>query len=131
MDFRSSISKSNENAKSGSALWTDTYPNLELRNAVFLVNLGENASIAQINFSLQKKDLPKNLLLDLTKAERDLIKLISLNKTTKEIATSLNLSSSTIKNYRHKICEKLNPPSGNNSLLSWVLLHHSDLKALE
>lgn len=34
----------------GSALWTDTYSNLELRNGVFQVNLGENASIASLPF---------------------------------------------------------------------------------
>ncbi|MEQ8238943.1 MAG: tail fiber domain-containing protein [Cyclobacteriaceae bacterium] len=34
----------------GSALWTDVYSSLELRNGVFQVNLGENTSIATLPF---------------------------------------------------------------------------------
>jgi DNA-binding NarL/FixJ family response regulator len=58
---------------------------------------------------------------EFTDAERSIIQLILQRKTTKEIADCLHLSPFTIKNYRHKICRKLNLNDENNALLKWAL----------
>lgn len=60
---------------------------------------------------------------EFTDAERSILQLILQRKTTKEIAISLHLSPFTIKNYRHKICRKLNLDDENNALLKWALLN--------
>lgn len=60
---------------------------------------------------------------ELTDAERSIIQLILQRKTTKEIAISLHLSPFTIKNYRHKICRKLDLKDENNALLKWAMLN--------
>lgn len=62
---------------------------------------------------------------ELTEAERSIIQLILQRKTTKEIAISLHLSPFTIKNYRHKICRKLNLDDENNALLKWAMLNEN------
>lgn len=53
--------------------------------------------------------------------ESKIIYFILQKKTTKEIANLLFLSPYTIKNYRHKICRKLNLKDENNALLKWAL----------
>ncbi len=60
------------------------------------------------------------LLKNLTQAELKTLKLVSHNKTTKEIAELLFLSEKTIENYRSKICQKLQLPPRNNSLVLWI-----------
>ncbi|MDP2387139.1 MAG: response regulator transcription factor [Bacteroidota bacterium] len=60
------------------------------------------------------------LLKALSQAELKTLKLVSQNKSTKEIAELLFLSEKTIENYRSKICQKLNLPPRNNSLVLWI-----------
>jgi DNA-binding NarL/FixJ family response regulator len=60
------------------------------------------------------------LLKNLSQAELKTLKLVSQNKSTKEIAELLFLSEKTIENYRSKICQKLLLPPRNNSLLLWI-----------
>lgn len=60
------------------------------------------------------------LLKNLSQAELKTLKLVSQNKTTKEIAELLFLSEKTIENYRSKICQKLQLPPRNNSLVLWI-----------
>lgn len=60
------------------------------------------------------------LLKNLSQAELKTLKLVSHNKSTKEIAELLFLSEKTIENYRSKICQKLLLPPRNNSLLLWI-----------
>ena len=60
------------------------------------------------------------LLKNLSQAELKTLKLVSQNKSTKEIAGLLFLSEKTIENYRSKICQKLLLPPRNNSLLLWI-----------
>jgi DNA-binding NarL/FixJ family response regulator len=57
----------------------------------------------------------------LSKAEYDVLQLISTNKTTKDIAEMLFLSPLTIKNHRHSISRKLRLSADNNALTKWVL----------
>jgi len=56
-----------------------------------------------------------------TKAETNIIKLISKEKTTKEIAEMLFVSSKTVDAHRYNICKKLNLKPEKNSLLKWAL----------
>jgi len=56
-----------------------------------------------------------------TRTELQILQLIRQKKNTKEIAETLFLSPSTIKNYRHNICAKLGLKPENNALLKWVL----------
>lgn len=72
---------------------------------------------------LQEDKLKKEiicLLKNLSQAEIKTLKLVSQNKTSKEIAELLFLSEKTIENYRSRICQKLQLPPRNNSLLLWI-----------
>lgn len=73
------------------------------------------------------KIVPSSDLNLLSKQERNIVKLISMNKTSKEIATMLFLSPKTIANHRRNISKKLNLSGEQNSLLKWVLEHKKDL----
>ncbi len=46
--------------------------------------------------------------LSLTPREREIIKLIAQGKTSKQIASNLNLSVFTVSNHRKHICKKFN-----------------------
>lgn len=59
--------------------------------------------------------------LPISNTELEIIRLILKEKTTRQIAEILFLSPYTVKNYRHKICRKLNLRDENNSLLKWAL----------
>jgi DNA-binding NarL/FixJ family response regulator len=73
---------------------------------------------------LGKEDMKKfeihELLKSLSQAELKTLKLVSQNKTTREIAELLFLSEKTVENYRSRICQKLQLPPRNNSLLLWI-----------
>ncbi|MCD6016943.1 MAG: hypothetical protein K0S53_64 [Bacteroidetes bacterium] len=56
----------------------------------------------------------------LSQAELKTLKLVSQNKTSKEISELLFLSEKTIENYRSRICQKLELPPRNNSLVMWI-----------
>jgi two-component system, NarL family, response regulator DegU len=92
----------------------------DLVNAIRTVNEGENyisVDSAKPVFSLQNTN---DLLNNLTKMERIILKDISLQKTTKQIADEHFISKKTVENHRANICRKLNL-SGNNSLLKFAL----------
>jgi DNA-binding NarL/FixJ family response regulator len=69
-------------------------------------------------------DKKKQLLIEsiqaLSQAELKTLKLVSQNKTSKEISELLFLSEKTIENYRSRICQKLELPPRNNSLVIWI-----------
>ena len=79
----------------------------------------------------KKKRLIENLKA-LSQAELKTLKLVSQNKSSKEISELLFLSEKTIENYRSRICQKLELPPRNNSLVIWMsenkelLLHISE-----
>jgi DNA-binding NarL/FixJ family response regulator len=58
-------------------------------------------------------------------AERKVIELIALKKTTKEIAQLLFISEKTVENHRTSIIRKLNLPKEKNSLLLWAIENYS------
>jgi len=62
----------------------------------------------------------------LSPAERRVLRLIALNKTTKEIAQELFLSPATIETHRKNICTKLDL-RGPNKLLQFAIEHRSEL----
>lgn len=70
------------------------------------------------------------LLKNLSQAELKTLKLVSQNKSTKEIAELLFLSEKTIENYRSKICQKLHLPPRNNSLMLWISENKELLSAI-
>ena len=65
-------------------------------------------------------------LNDLTPTERRVLKLISENKTSKQIAAELFISYRTVENHRANICQKLNL-KGSHSLLKFAFDHKSEL----
>lgn len=65
-------------------------------------------------------------LKDLTPTERRILKLITENKTSKEIAAELFISPHTVQNHRVKICQKLEL-KGVHSLVKFAFDHKSQL----
>lgn len=65
-------------------------------------------------------------LQHLTPTERRILKLLSENKTSKEIAAESFVSHRTIENHRANICQKLGL-HGNHALLKFALEHKSQL----
>lgn len=63
---------------------------------------------------------------DLTPAERQILKLIADNLTTKEIGEQLFISPRTVEKHRENICQKLNL-QGSHTLLKFALAHKSRL----
>ena len=84
--------------------------------------IGRNLHVyySEITFEDKKKQKIIELLNGLSQSELKTLKLVSKNKSTKEISELLFLSEKTIENYRSKICQKLELPARNNSLLIWV-----------
>jgi DNA-binding NarL/FixJ family response regulator len=62
----------------------------------------------------------------ITPAERNLLKLIALGNTSKDIGHKLSLSYRTIENHRTNICRKLDI-KGPNALLRFAVQHKVDL----
>ncbi len=71
-----------------------------------------------------KQHLPS--LNDLTATERRILKFITENKTSKEIAAELFISYRTVENHRANICQKLDL-KGSHSLLKFAFDHKSEL----
>ncbi len=63
---------------------------------------------------------------DLTPTERQVLKLIAENLTTKAIGEQLFISPRTVEKHRENICQKLNL-QGSHSLLKFALSHKSEL----
>lgn len=69
---------------------------------------------------------PEAGLKDLTGTEQRILKLIAQYKTSKEIASELNISYHTVVTHRRNISEKLNI-SGSHALMKFALAHESEL----
>jgi DNA-binding NarL/FixJ family response regulator len=68
----------------------------------------------------------KPSLKSLTPAERQVLRLIAANRTSKEIANELYISVRTVEKHRANVCEKLEL-HGSHALLSFALEHKSEL----
>ncbi|MGE0567145.1 MAG: response regulator [Bacteroidia bacterium] len=64
----------------------------------------------------------------LSNTELKVLKLVSQQMTTKDIAGKLFISEKTVENHRYNISKKLNLPSGQNSLLKFALEHKDRFK---
>lgn len=92
----------------------------DLVNAIRAVNDGKNYISVDSSKSIFFLQNTNALLVNLTKMEKVILKEISLQKTTKQIADEHFISSKTVENHRANICRKLNL-TGNNSLLKFAL----------
>ncbi len=75
----------------------------------------------QNDFALQQPSIN-----DLTKSERAILKLISQDKTTQQIADELHISYKTVENHRNNISKKLNL-SGTHSLVKFAIKNKEKL----
>lgn len=69
---------------------------------------------------LRKTDQEEHSISSLTKTERLILRLVSKEKTTKEIADQLFISSKTVENHRANISKKLNL-HGSHSLVKFAI----------
>ncbi len=99
----------------------------EIMDCVNTVANGENyigSAMLPYNSELSIEDKKKQQLVEglkaLSQAELKTLKLVSQNKTSKEISELLFLSEKTVENYRSRICQKLELPPRNNSLVIWI-----------
>ena len=65
-------------------------------------------------------------LQDLTPAERNILRFIAAEKTSRQIADELHISPRTVHRHRENICEKLDL-HGANALIRFALTHKSEL----
>ena len=92
----------------------------DLVNAIRAVNIGKSyisVDTSKSAFFLQNTN---ELIGDLTKMEKVILKEIALQKTTFQIAEEHFISTKTVENHRANICRKLNL-TGNNSLLKFAI----------
>jgi DNA-binding NarL/FixJ family response regulator len=75
---------------------------------------------------LSASEQPQPQAEDLTMMERRILRGVSENKTSKEIAEDLSIHFRTVENYRTNICRKLGL-SGSNALLRYALQHQRQL----
>ena len=99
----------------------------EIMDCVNVVLDGETyigTTLLPCHIELSLEDKKKQQMLDglktLSQAELKTLKLVSQNKTSKEISELLFLSEKTVENYRSRICQKLELPPRNNSLVIWL-----------
>lgn len=78
----------------------------------------------------KKKEKIRDLLKTLTQAEIKTLKLVSQNRSSREISEMLFVSIKTVENYRSRICKKLELDPRNNSLLLWVMENKDILSTL-
>ncbi|MFT6000605.1 MAG: DNA-binding NarL/FixJ family response regulator [Neolewinella sp.] len=84
-----------------------------------------NAGLTHMLFGqAEEKDNPLDQLSD---HERNILKLISREKTTAEIANMLFLSPKTIANHRNNISKKLGLSGEQNGLLKWAMSRKQEL----
>lgn len=63
---------------------------------------------------------------ELTKQELNILRMIAAQKTSREIADTLFISTKTVENHRSNICKKLNL-KGTHSLLKFAIEHQNEL----
>lgn len=85
--------------------------------SAYLLNRTQRA----VRLTQEKPGIPQ-----LTPTERRILKLLSENKTSKEIASELFVSYRTIENHRANICQKLGL-HGNNALFKFAIENKSEL----
>lgn len=79
------------------------------------------------NFSQKLVEI-REALSSLTNAELSTLKLVSENKSSKEIAELLFVTEKSVENYRSRICKKLNLSGGSNTLFKWTVSNRDLIK---
>ena len=97
----------------------------EVASGGYYVTASLNSYLYERLSNREKFRASKPSYLQLTPTEKNILKLIAQNKTSKEIADLLNISFRTVQNHRNHICEKLGL-DGYNKLLQFAL-EHKDL----
>ena len=99
----------------------------EVLKAVHVVADGNFYLSPSMSEYMVQKSMKQKKLVDenpgikiLSEKEKEILNMIALNKTTKEIAEALFVSYKTIENHRANICKKLNI-SGCNALLKFII----------
>ena len=64
----------------------------------------------------------------LSNAEFNTLKLVAINKTSKEISELLFVTEKSVENYRSRICKKLNISGGSNTLYKWCIENKPHIK---
>lgn len=65
----------------------------------------------------------KEAIGSLSNSEYNTLKLVALNKTSREIAEMLFVTEKSVENYRSRICKKLDLTGGSNTLYRWCIEH--------
>lgn len=68
----------------------------------------------------------KEAIRSLSSTEYNTLKLVAINKSSKEIAEMLFVTEKSVENYRSRICKKLDLSGGSNTLYKWCV-EHKDL----
>lgn len=104
----------------------------ELITAIETLAAGKNYFSEALNKNLinRKSHLIANsaileVLEKLSNTEKKILKLITEQKTTREIASKLFISEKTVENHRYNISKKLGLESGQNNLLKFAIEHKS------
>lgn len=100
-------------------------------NKVMLNEKFIDMSLMPNSADMNEMDKIQDIIKSLTPAELKTLKLVSKNLTSKEIGERLFLSEKTIENYRSRICQKLDLPPKNNSLIHWINKNKEYLFMLE
>lgn len=90
-----------------------------VENKYYISPMISNYLVKRLNM-VNKLSSRQPSIKDLTKSERTVLKLVSLEKTTQQIADELHISYKTVENHRNNISKKLNL-SGTHSLLKFAL----------
>ncbi len=93
----------------------------KVHNGDKYVSVGLNEKLNSKKSYLLNDQKFKEILTKLTSTEISILKLISEQKTTKEISQKLFVSEKTTENHRYNINKKLGLGSGQNSLLIFAL----------
>ncbi len=107
---------------------------LELENCLKIISDNKHYICPSLSEYLFKKSENRKILFNnfhglkrLTNTERQILAMLSENKTSKVIAEELFVSVRTIQNHRNNICNKLNL-HGSFSLLEFAIKHRSEIK---
>ena len=101
------------------------FANEEISKCLSKFENNENYYSSQLNLFIDKKKIPTTDLDKLSRTEKKVIRLISQEKSSKEIGEILFISPKTVDNHRSNIIRKLQLESKKTSLFSWATKHKS------
>ncbi len=93
----------------------------EILECIRSVNKGQFYVNASLSHILLKQNQDNKIINQLTDHEMNILKLISMQKTSSEIADMLFISPKTVSNHRSNIGKKLALSGEQNSLLIWAI----------